>query len=718
MGSVNENTEILTGIVEKGSTVHVSVAGQNIRASVNESGVFTLPLPTIKAGDQLVVHCEDAKGNVAEAAVTVALGTRGAIQVVVPLAVNLTQPIQISGTATANREIMVRMSVGGEERLSQLVHSDTDGMWAMQADPVRFNHGERVDVLAAYSDGLSPGSDGEDYFMCDSQCELAVDQARLTEDMTSISGTADPGAVLTLTYAAGTATVTVGEEGRFAFDELTLKPGTQVMLSAIDGMGNAAQLSWQVEPGDRENITLAIPSTQAGYINSYDDSLILTGTARRNLGVSIDILGESRYVETDDRGAFSIVLDPDRIDDGLLSVSASYADGFRPECSAYIEMLVDKQAPSFTTNTIGNNEIEVTTNELIVKTEPGTELILRAGRSESRETADAQGSAVFSLNNQKAGTSYTLTAIDAAGNETEQTITVIKQIRDVRVQIVRPTAGEVVLRGRLGVDVHILQTAPIDLYYTITNNGEELVRGEVPASEMSDLRDRDYQQMAAQYDDLKGEYVGKRMRANVTLPQIQSDSLLLSIYSNDEGTEPELLTQQYFASGEEEKIDGVGDEYALVEQPKTVHQRVTSDTFAFGLDEVSAQAFAPSQVYLTGYHFSEGNRTPFFDYIIDGKRYTMQQIDEAGGSAKATFASRDVEKEFGTLAPGLKKVNTRRGGVILLLDLSFLQEGEHEIQVVLINNSTEYLLESRKIVISSSVETDRNISRTLQGSWK
>lgn len=717
MGEVNENTEILTGIVEKGSTVYVVLGGENIPAVVTD-GVFTLPLPAIKAGDRLVVHCEDANGNTSESVVKVALGTRGAIQVVVPAAVRLDQPIQISGSATANRELLVRMSVGGAERFTQLVQTDADGVWSVQVDPGRFHHDERVDVAAAYSDGLSPGADGEDYFLCDSMCVLRPDDQRLTEDMTIISGEADPDASLTLTYDGQNKQLTADEYGRFAFDALPLRAGMTVELSAVDHMGNTARASWQVEAGERAKITLALPTEREGYINSRDDTLILMGAAKKNLDVIVEIQGASTIVTPDDRGNFSVSLNPAAFEDGMLRIFAAYADGFTPACSAEMALTVDTQAPMLTASTIGDNEIEVTATELHVQSEPGAELILRAGLSESRKTADGQGNAVFSLGQQKVGTSYTLIASDAAGNETEQTITVIEQIRDVRIQINRPTRGEVVIGGRFGIDVFILQTAPIDLYYTITNNGEELVRGEVDADAMSDLRARDKEKMEAQYDDLEASYDGKRMRANIVIPQMVSDSMMLSIYSNDEGTEPVLLAQQPFACGAEEGIAGVDDDRAAAEMPQTVHERVTTDTFAFGLDKADTQVFAPSQVYLTGYNYSEGNLAMFFDYIIDGKRYTMKEIDEAGGSANATFKARNVGKELGELVPGLKKPNTRRGGAIMLLDLSFLPEGEHEIQVVLIVGSDQYLMQSRRIVTSSSVEVDKNVTRTLQSRWQ
>jgi len=716
-GTVNENTEILTGFVEKGAQVTVILGDNQIRAAVSDSGVFTAPLPPMTAGDVLVVACRDAAGNTAEASVTVQLGTRGAIQAAVAPVVHLGGAASLSGTATADRELRIVFSVGGKERASHLVKTDGDGLWTFDAGTDVFAHDELVDVTVAYSDGRSPEADANASFLIDGRCDLTADQQEIDENTTAVSGKTDPGAQVRLAFPNNSFTKTAGEDGSFAFEGLSLTAGETLAIYAEDALGHTAELAWQIAAGERKDIALALLTKEEGFISAADGLLTLTGSAEPGFALSLSLGGAQQRIETDERGAFAMRLDPAAYSDGALTIAAAYADGFRPECAAQMEMTVDRSAPPLAVDTLANAQVEINTAELIVHTEPNATLILRAPKGESRWQADAQGEAAIPLPDQKVGAIYVIAAVDAAGNETLTSIEMIEQIRDARVLINRPRKSDTIRGGKLGISASILATNDISLYYVVTDQGEEVIRGDVEKADLREMSEKDYAEMAAQYDDLVGSYTGSTIRASVELPPIESDSLVLGIYTDDMGEEPVLLAEQSFKSGLSEKIEGVDDDSSGAQDESKVYDIVTTQTNAFGLDPVAADAFNPKQVYLTGYNVSEGNRTMYFDFVIDGERYTTQEISAAGGSAKTTYSSRPVDKEFPDLVPDIKP-NTRRGGLIFMLDLSFLEPGEHEVSVVLISNSNTYRMESRKVVISADVPTDRNITKTIQNRWK
>ena len=149
----------------------------------------------------------------------------------------------------------------------------------------------------------------------------------------------------------------------------------------------------------------------------------------------------------------------------------------------------------------------------------------------------------------------------------------------------------------------------------------------------------------------------------------------------------------------------------------TVYEsQVVASSYAFGLDAMATDTFAPSQVYLTGWCWSERNDGLFFDVIIDGKRYTQQDLEAAGGKMTASRSRRAVSKEFPGLVPGVTPTD-RYGGVVILLDMSFLPEGKHEVEIVLIKDSKEQKFTARSVKTSSGVETQRNLVKNLQAQW-
>ena len=308
-----------------------------------------------------------------------------------------------------------------------------------------------------------------------------------------------------------------------------------------------------------------------------------------------------------------------------------------------------------------------------------------------------------------------LVVTDGAGNEVETMIEFIADVKDVRTVISRPKAGETIRNGKLGINFSILTSGSLKLYYTVEHNGTEIHRAEIAENKLKAMKEKDLEETRALFDDLMGDYEGYTIRESVTLKNMPVGQHVLSIYTDDLGDTPTLLAQQTFANGETEAIAGVDSGNS--EENAVVHEsQVVTDTYAFGLDPLATDTFAPSQVYFTGWCWSERNDGLFFDVIIDGKRYTQQDLEAAGGKVTASRSRRAVSKEFPGLVSGVTPTD-RYGGVVILLDMSFLKEGKHDVQIVLIKDSKEQQFASRSIKTSADVETQRNLVKNLQGQW-
>lgn len=714
---LNENTEILQGVVEQDAIVTAVLNGQDCPVSTS-GGTFIMSLPMLHAGDTLVLTSTDEAGNTASKTMTVEVGSRDEIRLnSLPDVIRPQDPLAVSGRSAANREVLVQWTIGKENGETVLL-ADADGAWAYTLDCSSAQHLSAVRVTVGYADGKTPELNQKAEVSIDSQCALDTDSITYTEQMTRIAGNTDPGARVTLQTPDARNSVTADGKGQFVFDNVRLTAGNSFELIAEDGVGNKTQLPYSVQAGERAQITVELPEAENGYLNAQADQLTVRGAAQAELPVLVTVAGREHKVMTAPDGTYELILSADALQPGEVNITAAYADGFCAECAASAQLERDVTPPVMTVDhLLEGNQLENTVEAVSGQTDPGTVITLRIGGREKEQTADQDGR--FSFAEQlTTGEDVVLTAQDAAGNLETIQIGVMEEVNDVRVRIVRPSENEIIRNGKLGVNLAILQNGNAQFYYRIEHNGEMVGQYTVTGENIRKMRESDKEKEEAQYTGLLGDYDGYNVRAlPKTPPGLPYGDYTLSVYSDDLGSETMLLDTVHFSNQPSEHIDGLEEE-EVTETVTEYKDTFAEDDYAYGLDAWKTDTFAPSQVYMTAWMW-RGSRTDShsLQFEIDGVRYTSESLKAAGGKLEVVFADRDVTAEHPEGMPDIKPEH-RQAGQVIMLDLSFLGEGSHDLKIIHVRNQVHTHFASRRINLSGSVTVRDGLADELKNQWK
>ncbi|MBR5546617.1 MAG: protein kinase [Clostridia bacterium] len=714
---LNENTEILQGVVEQDAIVTAVLNGQDCPVSTS-GGTFIMSLPMLHAGDTLVLTSTDEAGNTASKTMTVEVGSRDEIRLnSLPDVIRPQDPLAVSGHSAANREVLVQWTIGKENGETVLL-ADADGAWAYTLDCSSAQHLSAVRVTVGYADGKTPELNQKAEVSIDAQCALDTDSFTYTEQMTRIAGNTDPGARVILQTPDARNSVTADGKGQFVFDNVRLTAGSSFELIAEDGVGNTTQLPYSVQAGERAQITVELPEAENGYLNAQADQLTVRGAAQAELPVLVTVAGREHKVMTAPDGTYELILSADALQPGEVNITAAYADGFCAECAASAQLERDVTPPEMVIDKLmGDHELECTEKVIAGYTDPGAMVTINVDGREKTRQADAEGSFAFE-EELIAGQRIMLTAEDGAGNLQTMTITVTEEVNDVRIHITRPEANERIVNGAFGAKLAILQNGSSQFFYRIEQDGQTLVESTIAGAQIVEMRASEKAKEEARYTGLKGYYDGYNARISRKLPGLPFGELILSVYLNNPDGDPVLLDTVPFVNEAPPEIDGVDDEE---DSNKVTEYQDTylTDNYAFGLDEWKTDTFAPSQVYMTAWMW-RGNSTEShsLQFEIDGVRYTSESLKAAGGELEEVYTKRDVITEnAGREMPDIKP-DIRKAGEIIMLDLSFLGEGTHDLKIIHVHNTEHTHFASRRIKLSSAVEVQTDLIEQLKNQWK
>ena len=722
VGDLNENTEVLTGFADTGSSVTLELRGKEIETvQVDALGTFVFSLPVLNANDRMVLTSTDSLGNVARTEAVVKVGKRDAVTIdIKELVVRPTKKLVISGSAAPSRTLNMSWTLNGSAKPDVYqVEVDENGRWNVTIDSSSVTHGSSAEVKVGYKDGLTSELDQRISLTFDAMCSLAPEAQSYTEKMSRIAGTTDPGATVMLSLAPGKKMESRADtNGYFKFENLTLTAGTRIQLTAQDAVGNMTTLEYSVQADQRAQITIEKPM-DTWYVNAQDASLTVEGTAQPRMSLSITVMGKVWDVLADNEGRYEKELPVKEMKEGVSTISVAYTDGYCAECTGSAEFTLDRTAPMITVDRIiGDDLIEATSGILSGQTEPGALVTVSVNDRRYDEYANHQGTFVFYQFGLTPGDEIGLIAKDKAGNETSTKVSVVEEIRDVRLELVRPRKdGETIRNAKLGIRVNLLKKGNVSVYYLIEQNGMEIYTRVIAPEDMKAMAPDDLQKQLDGYDDLLGEYEGYSISIQETVPTLGYDDFTLKLYTDDLGEDPVLLASRKMTNGRTETIEGVDDD-PTQNQVTDVRDRYTTSSYGFGLDEMAVTSFAASQVYFTGWSWKNNNReSEIFEVEIDGIRYSQGDLIAAGGNIMVYRSTRDVAKEYPELIPGVKPL-TATAGVIVLVDAPFLSEGVHNLNLILIHNSEIMRFEGYQVNIANPGYTDDTLIRTLQNIWK
>ncbi|GAB3918130.1 hypothetical protein GCM10027613_19710 [Microlunatus endophyticus] len=248
--STNDTTPPISGTAEPGSTVAVSVDGNQIGTTrANGDGNWTLvpPTPLAPGGHTATATATDAAGNTSDPSDPVDF----TIDTTAPAAPVITQPADGSTTTdntpaitgTGEPGATVTVSVDGDQIGTATVNGD--GSWTLNTpDPLA--DGDHT-VSATQTDPAGNTSDADSVdFTVDATTQTPVitrpaDGSSTRDTTPTISGTAEPGATVVVTDQDGTqlGTATTNSNGNWTFTSTALTPGGYtITATATDPSGN------------------------------------------------------------------------------------------------------------------------------------------------------------------------------------------------------------------------------------------------------------------------------------------------------------------------------------------------------------------------------------------------------------------------------------------------------------------------------------------------
>ncbi|MED5152143.1 Ig-like domain-containing protein, partial [Pseudomonas aeruginosa] len=388
------NGSVLSGTAEAGVTIVITDGNGNpigqTSADANGNWSFT-PGSQLPDGTMVNVVARDAAGNSSPATSITVDGVAPSAPVVEP-----SNGSELSGTAEPGSS--VTLTDGNGNPIGQTT-ADANGNWSFTPS-TPLPDGTVVNVVARDAAGNSspPASVTVD----------AVAPATPTVDPsngTTLSGTAEPGATVTLTDGNGNpiGQVTADGSGNWTFTPSTPLPnGTVVNATATDPSGNASSPA---------SVTVDAVAPATPVVNPSNGTT-LSGTAEPGATVTLtdgngNPIGQ---VTADGSGNWSFTPGTPLADGTVVNATATDPAG---NTSGQGSITVDGVAPATPTVNLSNG------SSLSGTAEPGSTVILTDGNGNpiAEVTADGSGNWTYTPSTPIAnGTVVNVVAQDAAGN--------------------------------------------------------------------------------------------------------------------------------------------------------------------------------------------------------------------------------------------------------------------------------------------------------------
>ncbi|MFE8583312.1 BapA/Bap/LapF family large adhesin [Sphingomonas sp. NCPPB 2930] len=392
----------VTGTGEAGATVRVTDPTGTVigTGTVGADGNYAVTLnPPQTNGQPVTVTQSDPAGNVSPGASVTAP------DITPPTAPTATvngQGTTITGTGEPGATVTVRDAAGNVLGTATV---DAQGNYTLTLTTPQANGGTLTVTQADAAGNVSSAAT----LTAPDITPPAAPTATLGQNGTTVTGTGEPGATVSVRDAAGQVigTATVDAQGNYT---LTLTSpqanGGTLTVTQADAAGNVSPAA-----------TLTVPDTTApaaptATLGQNGDTV--TGTGEPGATVSVrDAAGQVIGTATvDAQGNYTLTLTTPQANGGTLTVTQADAAGnVSPAATLTVS---DTTAPAAPTATLGQNGDTVTGTG-----EPGATVSVRdaAGQVIGTATVDAQGNYTLTLTTpQTNGETLTVTQADAAGN--------------------------------------------------------------------------------------------------------------------------------------------------------------------------------------------------------------------------------------------------------------------------------------------------------------
>ncbi|MEK4862588.1 Ig-like domain-containing protein [Staphylococcus sp. FSL W8-0774] len=430
---VTSEDKTITGTAEPNSTVTVTFPdGTTATGTADADGNYVIDIPSnedLKGGETLPVTATDKDGNTSEPATTVVTDTTAPdTPTINPVTSDDTQ---ITGKAEPNSRVTVTFPDG----TTTTGIADDDGNYVIDIPANEdLKGGETLPVTATDKDGNT--SEPASTVVTDTTAPSVPTVNPVTSEDKTITGTAEPGSTVTVTFPDGTtATGTADADGNYVIDipsNEDLKGGETLPVTATDKDGNTSEkASTVVKDTTAPNVPTINPVTS-------DDTQI-TGKAEPNSTVTVtfpDGTTASATTDADGNYVIDIPSNEDLKGGETLPVTATDKDGNTSDKASTV--VTDTTAPTAPTiNPVTSDDTQITG-----KAEPNSRVTVTfPDGTTATGIADENGNYVIDIpanEDLKGGEKLPVTATDKDGNTSEKASTVVKDTTAPEAPTVNP----------------------------------------------------------------------------------------------------------------------------------------------------------------------------------------------------------------------------------------------------------------------------------------
>ena len=413
---VTSEDKTITGKAEPNSTVTVTFPdGTTANATTDGDGNYTIDIPAnedLKGGEALPVTSTDGAGNQSGAATTTVTDTTA------PTVPTINPVTSEDKTITGHAEPGSTVTVTFPDGNTATGTTDADGNYVINIPTDEdLKGGEELPVTS--TDKAGNKSDVATTEVTDTTAPSVPTVNPVTSDDTQITGKAEPGSTVTVTFPDGTtATGTADQDGNYVIDipsNEDLKGGETLPVTSTDKDGN------QSEPAKTVVTDTTAPSVPTINPVTSEDTQI-TGKAEPGSTVTVTFPdGTTATGKTDENGNYVIDIPSNEDLKGgeTLPVTATDKDGNTSEPATTV--VTDTTAPEApTVNPVHKGDKTITG-----KAEPGSTVTITFpdGTTATGKT-DENGNYVIDIpagENLKGGDHIGVTATDANGNTSPST---------------------------------------------------------------------------------------------------------------------------------------------------------------------------------------------------------------------------------------------------------------------------------------------------------
>ncbi|MDU8909837.1 Ig-like domain-containing protein [Aestuariicoccus sp. MJ-SS9] len=341
----------ITGTSAPGAVVLVSFGDLTQEVTTGADGVWTLPVTSADfAGGEytgtISASTSDSAGNTCSASRDVQIDTVGAVEITgTPLTgddlINAAEydegGVTLTGTSDPGSAVMV--TIGD---VTQAASVGSDGAWTVSFDATMLAAGTyTTTATATATDAAGNVATTSHSFGVDTQISVSLDSglaggddlvtAAEADGGFSVTGQADPGAVVEVTFQSFTYATTAGDDGAWqvAVPGADIAAGTYsaaIAVTATDAAGNTASASGSVAVDTVIGVGIDTSGLEGdGIVNAVErsDGITLVGTADPDSAVEVTLAGVTHTATVAEDGSWSADFAASDLPEGETTLTAT-----------------------------------------------------------------------------------------------------------------------------------------------------------------------------------------------------------------------------------------------------------------------------------------------------------------------------------------------------------------------------------------------------------